>query len=976
MKKSWIYIVIALMLAPMGVQANDYKEAFEDVKQQFELRLKTAPEALQKYLDKYPYTVYEDEVYTMQGVLQTEKAKYAHAAKTFARVRAKNLPRHWEAMYYFYSGYAYVQLEDYDAALPRMLRVKDAENAYSERARYYAGYCYYVQEDYDRALTELAKLERKGEYKNIAPYYIAQIYYAQGKYDQLIEKAEQLLEDYDSDYDAEMHRLLGEVYYQQANYHKSEGHLAEYQQLCKQTNQEMLRNDQYLLGMSQYLVREYAAAVGSLKAVSMAEDTVSESVCLHLGHSYLRLDDLENAKLSYAAAIRYNLTPKVREEAMYNYVQVTYLQNSAMGESVTAFQDFIREYPHSEHINKVYALMADLYMGSKNYAEALNTLQTIAGTDAKIEETKQYLRYQMAVDAFLQGKMEDVLKWAREVIQHVATASSYKTEAYYLAAQARYALQDYVKCVENINLYHQQPNVKQSKNKAMATYLMGYALFNQKHYTAAEPEFRSYIATKPADKTYADALNRLGDCLFHQREFVACLQAYAQVANLKIEGADYALLQSGFAQGLLHQYKDKVSVLSDLIDQFPRSDYADDALYEKARALLLQNKNEEAIAAYERLLNDYPQSPCAVKASLEKGMSYRTLKQYANAIECYKQTIETYPGTEEAYAALEGLEQVYVETNQIAAYIDYTKQIAKINMQTASSEDSLVYVTAEMQYMLGNYKQAAAGLTTYLTGFCPGGRYCTNATYYAARSFYQLGQYEEAIEQYSALADIQGNAYMEEACMRVAELSYDKEEYNTARYYFQRMNEVASTAAMRSTALLGVLRCSHQMGDAAQEVEAAGKLLEQDGLSDEIRNEALYRRGKVLLAEEKYGQAIVDFVPLAKQVRTAWGAEAKYQVAYCYYALGSLDMAEQEVMSFTQMQTSHQYWLAKSMILLSDINVARGELFQAKQYLLALRTNYKQQDDIASLIEEKLGKIAELEQQAAEQAVETEEEVL
>jgi hypothetical protein len=65
-------------------------------------------------------------------------------------------------------------------------------------------------------------------------------------------------------------------------------------------------------------------------------------------------------------------------------------------------------------------------------------------------------------------------------------------------------------------------------------------------------------------------------------------------------------------------------------------------------------------------------------------------------------------------------------------------------------------------------------------------------------------------------------------------------------------------------------------------------------------------------------------------------------------------MAEQEVMSFMQMQTTQQYWLAKSMILLADINLQRNDTFQAKQYLLALQANYKQTDDIQTIVAEKL----------------------
>lgn len=974
MKKS-IYVVIALVCSSAIVFAQDYQTAFNDVQQQFEQRLKTTLNALNSYLDNYPYSVYEDEIHTMQAVLYTEMGQYENAINTFSKVQTKHLSRTTEPMYHFYLGYAHIQLENYEKALKTITKIKDKQSAYSLQTIYYTGYCYYAQQDYQRALVEFLTLEKLGGYNQIAPYYIVQIYYAQGEYDKVYERAEQLLTKYpNNSYNDELHRMLGEMYYQDSMYQDAVRHLETYRSICKTNQKDMLRNDMYLLGLSYYMTHNYLEAVNCLKNITLDNDTISENTCLHLGHSYLHLENLENAKLAYAAAIRYNSNPKIREEAMYNYVQVTYLQNSALGESITAFQDFIREYPNSQYINKVYALMADLYMTSKNYQSALTALQTIPNANEKIQDTKQYLRYQLAIDAFMQGKMTEVILWTTDIINHATQPSTYKTEAHYLAAQAYYRLYQYPQSVEQINLYEQQPsNTKTSENKELATYTKAYALFNQKNYVAAEPLFKTYINTKPVTNLYADALNRVGDCLFHARAFAEAIDYYSQAAALQSIGADYALLQSGYAYGLLHKYTQKVQVLNSLTTTSPHSDYADDALYEIARAQLQLANNQEAIQSYQTLLQEYPNSNQAVKAALEMGMAYRTIKQYEQAIQAFKNTIETYPATEEAYAALEGLEQVYVETNNIGDYITYTKQLSNMNMQIASSEDSLVYVTAELQYMLGNYPQAAAGLTTYLTRFCPSGRYCTNATYYAARSYYQLKQYEQAIDLYSTLADIQGNPYMEEACMRVAELSFDKQEYQTARYYFQRMSEVASSSAMRTTALLGVLRCSQKLNNNTQIITAANNLLDQENLAVDIHTEALYYRAKAQLSDNQYGLAVVDFTSLAKEVRTAWGAEAKYQLAYCYFQLGSIELAEQEIMSFTQMQTSHQYWLAKSLILLSDINVKRNEFFQAKQYLLALQSNYKLQDDIPIIIAEKLATIETIEQSTTTQ---TEEETL
>lgn len=967
--KRALYILIGFVFSTAVTFAQDYQTAFTELQQQFEQRSPATINHLKQYLKDYPYTPYSDEILLMEGVLQTEKGKYKQTIKLFNQVKSKNLSRQTQPMWYFYMGYAYIQQQEYDQALPLFLTLTKHQTLYTPHAHYYAGYCYYCKQDFPHAMAEFLAVESLGGYKQIAPYYIVQIYYAQHEYDQIYDRAEKLLTDFpDNPHNDELHRMLGEIYYQDSAYNEAINHLQTYRTLRLEQKQEPLRNDLYLLGMANYSAGYYANAIDYLKEVKEQQDSISENTYLHLGHSYLRVGDEEKAKLSYAAAMRFKINDQLREEAMYNYVQITYLQGSALGENITAFQDFLTEYPNTKYANKVYALMADMYLTSKNYQAAYEALSEIQHPDAKMQETKQYLRYQLGMDAFLQGKMQDAIEWMTQVINNDKKTSQYKTEAYYVRAESQYRMHQYATCLEDIKQYESQSNVANSPNQVPAMYLKGYALFNQQQMKDAEYTFRQYLAKADNQTTtYADASNRLGDCLFYSRQFDDAIATYQQVVEHNTTGVDYALFQQGYAQGLLHRYPNKIQTMQTLETRFPHSDYADDALYEQARAHLQLDQYNEAIKAYTQLTTDYPNSNKAAKSALEIGMTYRTLKQYDSAIQAYKNTIQRYAGSEEAYAALEGLEQVFVETNRISDYLAYTKTLDKVNMQAATSEDSLVYVTAELQYMMGNYEQAAAGLTTYLTSFCPGGRYCMIAQYYAANSYYRLKQYDNAIDQYSALADMAGNPYMEEACMRVAELSYDKGEYRTASYYFQRIEEIASSSAMRTTAQLGVLRCSHLLGDKATTVEAANRLLEEQSIADDIRKEALYYRAKAHLEDNQFGLAVVDLTPLAKEVRTAMGAEAKYQLANCYFQLGSIDMAEEEIMSFTKMQTSQQYWLAKSLILLSDINVARNDLFQAKQYLLALQSSYRQEDDIQSIITQKLSAIAELDSNTTEE---------
>lgn len=975
MKRKIIYI-IGFVLVTAIVSAQDYESDFREVQKQFQERLKTTPANLKTYLEQYPYTPYSDEIYLMEGVLHVEKEKYKQATKAFAKVNGKNLSRETQPMLLFYWGYALLKQENYEKALSYLLRVKQKESLYTPHARYYAGYCYYCTKDFQNALAEFLSVQHLAGYQQIVPYYLVQIDYAQGNYEQVYTRANQLLDTFpDNKHNYELHRMLGEMYYQDSAYNDAIQHLEAYHTLTLEQEREPLRSDIYLLGVANYKVGKYQEAIQQLKNIKEQKDSISESTYLHLGHSYLRVGEEEKAKLSYAAAMRLNINSRVREEAMYNYVQITYLQGSALGDNITAFQDFLREYPNTKYTNNVYALMADMYMNSKNYKAAYDALVGIKQPDAKMQETIQFLRYQLGIDAFLQGNMKEAANWMTQVIKNEKKSSHYKTEAYYMRAESRYRMLQYPACIEDIEAFVKQSNAPKSKNYTTALYLKAYALFNQQLLKQAEYVFRQYISQADSTQTlFTDALNRLGDCLFSSRQFDDAVATYERAIRLGNYATDYALFQQGYALGLLHRYPEKIQKMGQLSSRYPRSDYADDALYETARAHLQLDQNEEAIKMYTRILGQYPNSNKAAKAALELSMTYRTLKQYDKAIQAYKNTIQKYAGSEEAYAALEGLEQVYVETNNISDYLAYTKTLNKINMRTSSQEDSLVYVTAELQYIMGNYEEAAAGMTTYITSFCPGGRYCVTALYYAANSFYQLRKYDAAQEQYSALAAIEGNPYMEEACMRSAEIAYDKEEYKTAAYYFQQMLRVASSSSMRITAQLGILRCNQHEGNIEAVIAAATQLLEQDQLTDNIRQEALYYRAKAHLSNQQYGLAVVDLTPLSKEVRTPMGAEAKYQLANAYFQLGSIELAEEEVMSFTQMQTTQQYWLAKSLILLSDINVQRNDIFQAKQYLLALQSNYQQQDDITTIIADKLQEIATLETANQQASTEIEED--
>jgi len=953
----------------LSARPSEMETRYDALAERFTVRDKALQNDLAAYLRAYPYTTYTDEVHFMQGVLLTEQGEYAQSLSVFETVKPKALTRPHQTDYIFYRGYAYFMTQDYAKAADSFAQLSKSKNAYTTRSTYYYAYCMYKQQQYAAVLPAFLKLENTPEYRETVPYYIVQIYFAQGYNDEVKQRAQTLLaEQPDNTNNAELHRLLGELAFRDGDYATAAEHLRAYYEASEQQAFEPVRNDLFMLGMATYRLKDYKAAARYLKLVKQQPDTLAEATCLTMGHVYVRLNQLEQAKLSYQAAMNYALTPSVTEEAAYNYTLCAYRSSTALGESVHAFNDFLQRYPDSKHASHIYQLMSDVFMQSKNYAAALSSLETIAQPSATMRETKQYLRYQLGADCFLQGKMQEAIDWMSAVIDHRSESAKYTTEAYYIRAEANYRLHLYDACEKDLQSFFACPDVAESDNRSMAYYLQGYCAFVQGHYAQAREAFSIFIdVAMTTDPTYADALNRIGDCYFNGRQFKEAITYYAQVSDLQASGADYALFQRGYALGLLHNYVEKEDVLRQLVSRYPKSDYADDGVYETARAQLHRDDEQGAILTYEQLLNDYPQSPLTRKASLERAMLFRNLHRVKEAIGAYRVTIERFPATEEAYAALDALQALYVEQGNVDEYIAYTKDLARMNMNVTTQEDSLIYVAAELQYMQAAYKKAAASFTNYINRYCAGGRYCAPARYYLADSYYRLGSKSEALEQYRILADISANPYQEEAAIRVAEIYYDKAQYDAAYDAFYHMFTLASTRENAHTAQLGMLRCSRLLYRYQNTIDIATQILGNQPVSDEMRNEALDARAHAFIALEHWEQAQPDLRELAHEVRTAQGAEAKYLLAQSYYELDNIDQSEAEVMSFTRMNTQQQYWLARALILLSDINRRRGDYFQSRQYLLALKRNYTLNgDDIPAIISERLATLDKLELSANE----------
>ena len=915
-----------------------------------------AVELLKDYLDVYPASRHADEVNFLIGSAHFGQGEYQKAIFWFNESNIDMLSPEQQEAYCFRLAYSLLQIGDMEKARGYFARIEQIGTKYREASTYYVAYIDYATGKYNNALVEFTRLKDLPDYKERSLYYITQIYFIQNKYEKVISEGKELLASYpDSENNSEVYRIMGNAYYHLGNEDQAINMLSKY----VSSTDSPLRGDLYILGVCYYNKGNYSSAVNALGRTVRENDALSQNAYLYLGQSYLKLKDKNNARMAFEAAATSSFDKQVKEAAMYNYALLIHeTAFTGFGESVTIFEDFLNDFPNSKYADKVNDYLVEVYLTTKNYQAALNSIDKIKHPSTKILEAKQDILFQLGTQAFTNMELDKAVDLFSRAISLGAYNLESRNDAYFWRGESYYRQGEYNKAISDYRTYLNNTRQRNTDMYALAHYNLGYSYFKLKEYGEALNRFRQYVNLESNQQTpaYADAYNRIGDCLFHNRQFAMAEENYTRAAQLQPSAGDYSVYQKGFLLGLQKDYKGKISVMDRLIREFPESQYVDDALFEKGRSYVLLDNNQTAAASFEQLMRDFPQSSLARKAGVQLGLIYFNDNQPEKAADAYKSVISNYPGSEEAKVALQDLKSVYIELNDINSFAAYANSLGGNVRFEVSEQDSLTYLAAEKLFMRGDNEGARRSLTNYLQTF-PQGAFSSNANFYLASIAFAKKDLEEAKRLFSLVLESGDTKFREESWARKAEIEYLDKDYAAAMESFKHLQAVAENPENKEAAKLGLMRCAELTGQPQEALLAANDLLKEPKLSPEIMSEARYVRAKAYISLKQENKALADLKEISKDTRTIHGAEAKYLLAQLYYDNKDDKNAETVLMNFIENGTPHQYWLARGFILLADIYIRQGDDFQARQYLTSLQNNYKGDDEIAAMIEDRLGKL-------------------
>ncbi|HEC42394.1 MAG TPA: tetratricopeptide repeat protein [Bacteroides sp.] len=898
---------------------------------------------LYSFIKQHPESPLINQAGFSMGKLAYRDRQYGNCLRWLEKVDELDLSEEDRAEYFFIKGYSHFKRKEYAEARVALYEIIDSEDRYASPATYYYSHINYEQKNYETAIKGFLSLASDETFSPITPYYVTQIYYLQKKWDDVIKYAPGLLESVTQKRYAEMVRILGEAYFHEDMYTEAVGQLAKYHEEVTYTQPE----DKYMMGFAYYMTEDYEKAIKYFKMVSYGENELAQSALYHMADCYVKTGDKQKARLSFHAASNTDFDPAIKEDALFNYAVVTYeLAMDPFNEAIRGFGRYILLYPASERTDEAYNYLVLAFMSTRNYRAALGSLDNIRRMTPDIERSYQRVAFFRGLELFNDLQFKEASNKFDASLEYSQYDRSLKALCYYWKGESQYRLKNYDEAINQYQVFLGSDGSSELNEYVICNYNMGYAEFKKENYRDALNWFRRFEEkTKDGNKRIvADAYNRIGDMYFVDARYQRAIENYNKAIAAGMADVDYALFQKGVSLGIMNRYPEKIEILGRIPAEFPGSTYIPDVLYETGRSYFILLESEKAIPFYKKIIDEQPNSSYVSKALVQLGLIYYNQDNAEESLIHYKRVVNDFPGTPEANNALLGIKNVYVESNRVNEYFSYVQSLGRDLDISVQAQDSLSYMAAENIYLNGDCEGSVTAFQGYIEDY-PAGAYLVNAHFYKAECLLKTNNHLEALESLSYIISRPRNIFTEPALLTASRINYDYGNYIAALENYLILEEIAEVGSNRSEAKIGKMRCYYLVEEWGDVIDAARSVLRIDKISDEVVRESQYKIAKAFYAQDRFALALDEFRKVADEVSSEEGAESKYRVAECQYIRKQYENAEETIFEFIDLNTPHQFWMAKSFLLLADLYLARDDNFQALQTLQSIIDYYERMDD-------------------------------
>ena len=909
-----------------------------------------------------------NEAYIAQGRYYFNKKDYTAAIETYEKINLDGLNFYTEDEVKFNLAYSYFVKKEFEKASVLFRELSLTDRKYYYPAHYYYGICQFLKNDFERAINSFNIIQNTDEYRQYVPYYLVQLYFTQGDYDKTIKVGEAKIKIKDVTNYYKINHLIGQSYFLKKDYASALPYLEIYEH-----NIDKLRaEDFYQLGYIYHQLGKCDKAIKALKEISTLKNAMGQNSNYYLADCYFKIGDKESARTAFKNASDLDFNKMIKEESLFNYGKLS----AETGYDREAIKSLLSISEESQYYLEAQNVLKDVFVNTKDYKKAQETLEKLDNVSSQLFQAYQAVSYYKALQEINDGNLTEAEKdlyKAEKVNRDINIA----IKTHYWLADLLQRKGEYINSNQYIDRYFIMAKGVDVDDEITTVpygkYIQGYNYYKLKNYPYSTDRFLEAISLFNKQKTekidlkrklIADSHLRVADAYFFDKKLDEAVKHYDFVINKNAAHTAYALYQKAIIAGLQNKPFEKVAILEEILEKYPKSVIRPNAFLELANTYNSLKQYEKAYDVYKTIVEEFKnQTKLQNEAYLKMGLIGYNKGSIDSAIENYKKVIDNNPDAESKQEALTSLEEIYVNDKKNAnEYFDYVKTVPGVKVD-GLYKDSLNFATAKVYFEEDSIDQAISSFDNYLKVYDQG-YYALDAHYLRAESYLTKKKYSKAFKDFKYIIDQGFNSYYEPALYKAAIISFNYlKNYSTALKYYKKLDGLVKDDNKRYDVQLGAMRSAFRINNFSNVQKYGSKILNNALTSPKERSAAHYYIGKVAESNKKYDTALRHLNKVIKQNRNSnWAAEARYLISKIYYHRNELSLVKKMIQDANVKNSAYPYWVAKGLILMSDIFVGQKDLFNARAALEAVLENYKEDKGILKEVKSKLENVAQLEE--------------
>jgi len=722
----------------------------------------------------------------------------------------------------------------------------------------------------------------------------------------------------------QLKQLVGHILFEQKKYNEALVYLKKY----VTATPKVRREDLYELSYCYYEASDWSMSIDGFKQLSSGNDSLAQNSMYLLANVYLKTNDKPNARNAFLFCSSNNSNAVQKEVATYMYAKLSYELNF-LDIALKSLQTFISNYPRSTSITEAKELLVSTLVNSSNYKEALVLFQRITDRSGALQKIYPAILLGRAVEMINDQDLQQADSLLSLVMslpdnaQQLSITCFWRGEIAYRANKIDDAIVYFLNFLKN-------PKNNGQASLVNTHYNLGYCYLKKENYNAAKDQFEqvAFNVTNKSSTTEQDAYIRLADCEYMRKDFKHALAKYDQMINWNGSMADYAWFQKAIILGAMNKSNDKIQLLQQFQQNFPKSSLRMDVNLEIANTYLANENYELAIPPLHKLLGDKEAEAMHPQAYLKLGVAYFNLEKNETSLTYFKQLVAAYPNAQESTDAIEYIRTLFITRQQPGDYVAFMHDNGR-DISTAEA-DSLSYKSAMLRYEAKDFAAAKQGFADYVKAFAQG-KYFVEANYFCAEIELSNKAVNEALAYYLNVAAKAPNKYAERSCLQAARIYYfDQKDYANAALYFAQLKTLATQQENTLEAMRGLLRCQFKTQQWQNAAPNAAELLLENGIANDDRMMASLVVAKNNQLSNNFDQAMTAYKQVIAAGRSEYAAESQYRIAEILLQQHKLTDAEKTAFEVIKKWGSYDLWVAKSYLLLGDIYFEQKDLFNAE----------------------------------------------